>query len=107
MYPLLLGKPQTRVKRPLHTDRVILRLWQQAGPKKLFAPKRFQALDLMECQQDQCPYHLSSWANPLGLKAAVDIQQHKFFSQEIILLFVSQKPKKKKKMMTMMLQALY
>jgi hypothetical protein len=33
---------------PLHTDWVILRLRWRADPKKLFALKRIQTLDLME-----------------------------------------------------------
>jgi len=48
VYPPLSGKPQTDVKRPLHTDR--------ASPKKLFAPKEIRTLDLMGLPQRPKPF---------------------------------------------------
>jgi hypothetical protein len=47
LYPLLSGKPRTHVKRPLHTNRVILQLRRRADPKELFTPKGIRTLDLM------------------------------------------------------------
>jgi hypothetical protein len=50
VYPLLSGKPRTYVKRPLLTDRVILRL-----ALKNFALKGIRILDLMELSQRPKP----------------------------------------------------
>jgi hypothetical protein len=64
VYPPLLGKPRTHVKRPLHTDRVILRLRRRAGPKELFALKGIRTLDLMKLPQRPRPLPLepTPWA---------------------------------------------
>jgi hypothetical protein len=51
VYILLSGKLQTHVKRPLHTDRVKLRLRWRVSPKQLFTPKGIQTLDLMGLPQ--------------------------------------------------------
>jgi hypothetical protein len=40
MYPPLSGKPRTRAKRPLYTNRVIL-------PNELFAPNVIRTLDFI------------------------------------------------------------
>jgi hypothetical protein len=58
MYQPLSGKPWTRVKRPLHIDRVILQLLRRAGPKELFASKGFRTLDLIELPQRPRPLPL-------------------------------------------------
>jgi len=58
VYPPLSGKSRIRVKHPLHTDRVILRLRQQVGPKELLAPKGIRTLDLMELPQRPMPLSL-------------------------------------------------
>jgi hypothetical protein len=42
VYPLFSGKPWIRVKRPFHTNQVILKLCQQADRKELFAPREFK-----------------------------------------------------------------
>jgi hypothetical protein len=42
VYPFFSSKPRIRVKRPLHTNQVILKLCQQAGRKELFAPREFK-----------------------------------------------------------------
>jgi hypothetical protein len=51
MYSLLSDKLQTRVKRSLHTNRVILQLRQRADPNKLFVPKEIRTLNLMKLPQ--------------------------------------------------------
>jgi hypothetical protein len=58
LYPPLLGKPRTRVKCLLHTDRIILRLHWRAGPKELFAPKGIQTSNFIGLQQRQRPLPL-------------------------------------------------
>jgi len=55
VYPPMSSKPRTHVKRPFHTDRVILLLHQWAGPKKLFVPKKIRTLDLMRLPQKPRP----------------------------------------------------
>jgi hypothetical protein len=47
------GKLQTRIKHPLHMDRIIRR---RADPKKLFTPKEIRTLDLMQLPQIPKPY---------------------------------------------------
>jgi hypothetical protein len=56
--PTLSGEPRTRIKRPLHTDRVILQLRQWAGSKKLFAPKEIRTLDIIGLPQRPRPLPL-------------------------------------------------
>jgi hypothetical protein len=58
VYPPLLGKSRICVKRPLHTDRIILRLRSQAGPKKLFASKGIRTLDFIGLPQRPMPLPL-------------------------------------------------
>ena len=53
-----LGKPRTRVKRPLHTYQVMIRLRRRASPKELFAPKGIRTLDLMKTPQRSKPLPL-------------------------------------------------
>jgi len=58
MYPPLSGKPRTYVKRPFHTDWVILWFCQRAGSKELFAPKEIRTLDLIGLPQRPMPLPL-------------------------------------------------
>jgi hypothetical protein len=58
VYQPLSGKLRTRAKRPLHTDRVILRFRRRASPKELFAPKEIRTLDLMGLPQRPMPLTL-------------------------------------------------
>jgi hypothetical protein len=57
-YPSMSGKLRTCVKRPLHTDRVILRLRRRVGLKKLCIPKGIRTLDLMGLPQRLRPLPL-------------------------------------------------
>jgi len=56
--PTLLDKPQTRVKCPIHTDRVIHRLRRRTGSKELLTRKRIRTLYLMRLPQRPRLYHL-------------------------------------------------